>query len=334
MIFPKQIDTIDTHTEGEPTRIITSWTEEIPGSNTAEKLLYFQEHFDHIRTALITEPRGHRDMYGCLLTKPIAEDSDFGIIFMHNSGFMSMCGHATIGVSTAIAEMGLVKISNPITRLVLESPVGRIEVRVRMKNGRAESVSFVNVPAFVEFLEEDLEVPGRGTIKVDVAYGGNSFVFFKAEDLNIKVCPENTNEIIDVSLMVMAAANNQFSISPPSLNNNKKINIATMIAPAKNPKADYLNVHVFSNRQYDRSPGGTATCARMAALHSKGQFNVGDEIWVESLTGGLFSGKMLGTTKVGDKPAIIPEITGSAFITGHHQFIFHPDDRMAKGFLF
>lgn len=334
MFFPKQIDTVDTHTEGEPTRIITNWTEEIPGADTAEKMEYFKEHFDHIRTSLIMEPRGCKDMYGCLLTKPSDDKSDFGVIFMDNLGYMSMCGHATIGLSTALAEMGLVKVSKPFTRIVLEPPAGKVEAKVFMNNGRAESVSFVNAPAFVEFLDKDLEVPGKGTIKVDVVFGGNYFVFFKAEDLKIEVCPENIEQVIDVSLLVMKAANDQFSISHPTLSNNKTINIATIMAPPKNPKADYMNVHVFSRRQYDRSPGGTATCARMAALHAQGRFRVGDELWVESLTGGLFRGRILGETKVGKKAAVIPEITGSAFITGYHQFVFHSDDHLKQGFLF
>jgi proline racemase len=333
MYFPRRINTIDTHTEGEPTRIITSWIARIPGKNTSEKMNFFKKNFDHIRTSLIGEPRGHKDMYGCLLTQPSREGSDYGIIFMDNSGYMSMCGHGTIGVATALAEQGMVEVKEPVTKIILEPPAGRIEANVHMRNGRAQSVSFVNVPAFVINLDVTLDVPGIGEIKADLVFGGNYFVLYSAEDVDIDVNPENIEKIIDTSMKVMAAANQQLSILHPELAHNNHINIATILASPKNPKADYLNVHVFASRQYDRSPGGTATCARMAALHARGQLKVNEEVIVESLTGGLFKGRILKETKVGEKTAIIPEITGSAFITGFHQFVMHPDDSLKEGFL-
>jgi proline racemase/trans-L-3-hydroxyproline dehydratase len=334
MHFPRRIDTIDTHTEGEPTRIITNWIKDIPGKNTEEKMFYFKKNFDHVRKVLISEPRGHKDMYGCLLTQASQKDSDYGIIFMDNSGYQSMCGHGTIGVSTAIAELGMVKITEPITRIVLEPPAGKVEVSVRMRNGHAESVSFINVPAFIEKLDADLEVPGIGKIKVDIAFGGNYFVFYSAAELNIEVVPQNINQIIETSMRIIKAANEQFSVSHSTSMNNTHINIATILAKPRNPKANYLNVHTFSNRQFDRSPGGTATCARMAALHAKGQLKLDEEIWVESLTGGLFRGRILKEIKIGDKMAVVPEVTGSAFITGFHQFVIYPNDRLKNGFLF
>jgi len=333
MNFPERITTIDTHTNGEPTRIITNWTTKIPGKNTAEKMHYFKQNFDHIRTSLIAEPRGHKDMYGCLLTQPSQNGSDYGIIFMDNSGYMSMCGHGTIGVATAIAEQGMVEIKEPVTQIILEPPAGRIEANVHMNKGRAESVSFVNVPAFVEELDVDLNVPGIGSIKVDLVFGGNYFVFYSADDVGLEVIPENVEKVISTSMKVMAAANQQYSVLHPELEHNNHINIATILAKPRNPKANYLNVHVFASRQYDRSPGGTATCARMAVLYAKDQLKINEEIWVESLTGGLFRGRILGETKVGDKVAVIPEITGSAYITGFHQFVIHPDDPLKKGFL-
>lgn len=333
MDFPERITTIDTHTNGEPTRIITNWTPKIPGKNTTEKMHYFKQKFDHIRTSLIAEPRGHKDMYGCLLTQPSQNGSDYGIIFMDNSGYMSMCGHGTIGVATAIAEQGMVEVKEPVTKIILEPPAGRIEANVHMNNGRAKSVSFVNVPAFVEELDIDLNVPGIGSIKVDLVFGGNYFVFYSADDVGLEVIPENIEKIISTSMDVMAAANQQFPVLHPELEHNNHINIATISAKPRNPKANYLNVHVFASRQYDRSPGGTATCARMAALYARDQLRINEEIWVESLTGGLFEGRILRETKVANKIAVVPEITGSAFITGFHQFVMHHDDSLRHGFL-
>jgi proline racemase len=334
MFCPRRIDTIDTHTDGEPTRVITNWIKDIPGATTAEKMFFFKENYDHIRTTLMKEPRGHKDMYGCLLTKPSHEGSDYGIIFMDNMSYMSMCGHGTIGVATAIAEQGLVEIEEPLTRIVLEPPAGIVVANVRMRKGRAESVSFINVPAFVEELDASLEVPGIGKIKVDIAFGGNYFVFYSAKDLGIKVVPENIDLIIKTSMRIMEAANNRFTVSHATLLNDNHINIATILAEPRNKKANYLNIHVFSNGQYDRSSGGTATCARLAVLHAKGQLKVSEEIWVEGPTGGLFNGKILDETTVGNKNAIIPEITGTAYITGFHQFVINPDDILKNGFLF
>ena len=333
MLYPRRIETIDTHTDGEPTRVITNWIKDIPGASTFEKMLFFKDHYDHVRTAIIQEPRGHRDMYGCLLTNPSREGSDYGIIFMDNSGYMNMCGHGTIGVATVIAEQGLAEVTEPITKIVLEPPAGSIIANIKMKNGRAESVSFVGIPSFVEELDVDLDVPDIGKIKVDIVFGGNYFVFYSAKDLNVTLASENIDIIIKASMKILEAANKQYTVRHPTLTNNNHINIASTLSEPRNPKAQYLNVHVFSNRQYDRSPGGTATCARMAALHAKGQLKVGEDIYVESLTGGLFKGKILSTTMVGNKKAIIPEITGTAFITGFHQFIIHPDDLLGKGFL-
>lgn len=330
---PEHINTIDTHTEGQPTRIITSLKGEIKGENLVEKMNFFKDNFDHVRTALMAEPRGHKDMYGCLLTEPISKESDYGIIFMDNLGYMSMCGHGIIGVATALTEQNMVKTEEPITHFGLDTPAGFVKVNVTMKNGQAESVSFTNVPAFVEYLDVDLEVLDLGKLKVDVVFGGNYFVFYAADEVGLEIIPQNIEEIIDITMKIKEVANQKFPVQHPELKHNNSINIGSIIGKPKNPKANYLNVHVWGNRQFDRSPGGTGTCARMAALNAKGQLDVNEEIWVESLTGGLFKGRILGLTNLGNKNAIIPEITGSAHITGLHQFVINPNDTLRKGFL-
>lgn len=333
MEIQEYINTIDTHTEGQPTRIITSLKSKIQGKNLVDKMNFFKKNFDYIRTALMAEPRGHKDMYGCILTEPVSKESDYGIIFMDNLGYMSMCGHGVIGVATALTEQKLVGIEEPITRIGLDTPAGLVEVNVTMKNGHAESVRFMNVPAFIEYLDVDLEVQDLGKLKVDVVFGGNYFVFYSADEVGLEITPQNIEEIIDIAMKVMKSANQQLPVQHPELKHHNKINISTIIGKPKNPKANYLNVHVWGTRQFDRSPGGTATCARMAALHAKGQLDVNEEIWVESLTGGLFKGRILELTKVGTKNAIIPEVTGTAHITGLHQFVIEPDDSLKRGFL-
>ncbi len=335
MRFSHWISTVDTHTEGEPTRIITGGIGQIPGRNMVEKVNYFKRNLDHVRTALMAEPRGHKDMYGCLLTEPCQNEADYGIIFMDNDkeGYQSMCGHGIIGISTALAELGMVRTQEPLTRIVLEPPGGLVEANVTVKNGRAESVSFRNVPAFVDYLDGDLDVPGLGKLKVDVAYGGNYFIFFSAEKINLEVHPKNIERVIDAGMRVMKAANQQLPVQHPELDRNNSINIATVLTKPKNPRATYKNVHIFSTRQFDHSPGGTGTSARMAVLHAKGQLGLNEEVWAESITGGLFKGRLLEETKAGDKKAVVPEITGCAYITGFHQFVIDQNDRLKDGFL-
>ena len=333
MKIPEYIKTIDTHTEGQPTRIITNLASQILGKDLVEKMSFCKENLDYLRTALMAEPRGHKDMYGCLLTEPVSKESDYGIIFMDNLGYMSMCGHGVIGVATALTEQGMVKTEEPITHFGLDTPAGLVKVNVTMKNGRAESVRFMNVPSFVEYLDVDLEVQGLGKLKVDIVFGGNYFVFYTADEAGLEITPQNIEEIIDITMKVMKSANQKFPVQHPELKHMNNVNIGTITGKPQNSKSDYLNVHVWGNRQFDRSPGGTGTCARMAALHAKGKLDVNEEIWVESLTGGLFKGKILGLTKAGDKNAIIPEITGSAHITGLHQFVIKPDDSLKRGFL-
>ena len=333
MRFSRLINTVDTHTEGEPTRIITGGIKSIPGKTMVQKMEYFRSNLDHIRTALMAEPRGHKDMFGCFLTEPVSEKADYGLIFMDNEQYLSGCGHATIGISTALAELGMVEVKEPITKMVLEPPSGLIEVEAKMLNGRAESVTFRNVPAFVEYMDKEIEVPGIGTLKVDVAFGGNYFVFFKAQDVNLEVLPKNIEKVIDICLDVKSAANQQLKVQHPKLPHNNHINIATILTQPKNQEADYLCVHVFSTRQFDHSPGGTGTSAWMAVLHSKGQLELEREVHAESITGGIFTGRLISETSFEGKKAVIPEITGSAYITGFHQFVIDENDRIKNGFL-
>lgn len=327
------INTVDTHTDGQSTRMITGGIPPIPGRNMVEKLQFFMSNLDPIRKSLMNEPRGHKGMFGCLLTQPTAKEADYGVIFMDSGGYMSMCGMATIGVATALAELGMVKTQEPFTRIVLESPSGLVEATVAWRNGKAESVSFKNVPAYAEYLDVDLDVPGLGRLKVDVAYGGNYFVFFSADEAHLEVSPENIEKVVDAGIRVREAANQKLSVQHPELKHIHSIYVATILGKPSHPKATYKNVHMFSGRQYGRSSGGTGTSARMAALYGKGQLRLGEEIWVESITGGLFGGRLLEETKIGGKKAVIPEITGTAYITGFHQFVIDPSDYLKDGFL-
>ena len=332
MQFSHWIAAVDTHTEGEPTRIITSGIPPLRGATMLLRLDDFRERLDHIRTALIAEPRGHQDMYGCLLTQPTTPEAAHGVFYMHNEGYMTMCGHATIGVSTALVELGMVPVEEPITRFVLDTPAGLVESSVRVKDGRAESVSFQNVLAYAESLDVPLFVPDIGTVTVDIAYGGNWFAFFNAEEVGLELTLGNIGKVVDTGMRIMRAANEQLSVQHPEVPMSNRINIVTAVAPPNDRGRTYRNVHVFGHGQFDRSPGGTGTCARMAVLHAKGRLAVDADVWVESVTEGVFRGRILEATTLQGRQAVLPEITGSAHITGFHQFVIDPDDRLKAGF--
>ena len=215
-----------------------------------------------------------------------------------------------------------------------------MEANVKMKDGKGESVSYKGVPAYADYTDADLVIPGLGTLKVDVAYGGNYFVFFSAEEADLEVNSQNIQKIVETGQRIKQAANEQLPVQHPQLKRNNFINVATILTKPNNSKASYMNVHVLGSLLTHsfggtgaRSPGGTGTGALMAVLHAKGKLGLKQEIWVESITEGLFKGQLLAETNVVDKKGVIPEITGSAYITGFHQFIIDQEDRLKDGFL-
>ncbi len=326
------LNAVDTHTEGEPTRIITGGVGPLAGESISEKRDFFRTHLDHLRTALLHEPRGHRDMFGCVLSEPAGTDAGFGMFFMDGGGYLDMCGHATVGVSTALVQMGMVTGEGPRRRIRFETPAGPVESVVAVREGRAVSVTFRGVPSFVEHLDVSLPVPGLGELRVDVAYGGNWFVYVDADALGIEVSLRNIREVVELGLRVREAANRNLSVRHPEIPGSDHIGIATVLSRPEDPAATYRNVHVFGPGQFDRSPGGTGNCARLAVLHRKGELGPERGVRIESVTGGMFLARMVGEARLGNRKAIIPEITGSAHITGFHQFPLDSRDRLAHGF--
>lgn len=333
MRFTRWISTVDTHTEGQATRIVTGGVPPLPGATMADKLTYFKQHFDSLRTSLIAEPRGHRDMYGCILTAPACAGADFGAFFMHNSGYMNMCGHATIGLCTALFELGLAHQTDDNAKVVLDTPAGTVTAHAVIRNGRVGAIAFRNSPSFALQLDQTIDVPGIGNVSVDLAYGGNFFVFFSATDAGIEISRTNVNAIVAVAMQIRASANARFRVSHP-LYGPGEINVATILGPGETPDVTLRNVHVFGPGQFDRSPGGTGTSALLAMLHAKGRIGLDDTVAIESLTGGRFRGRILAETRIRDQVAVETEVEGSAYVTGCHQFWIDPDDRLGPGFLF
>jgi proline racemase len=333
MIFSKMVQTIETHTFGEPTRIINGGLLKLKGNTVAEQRDYMREHYDWLRTSIIQEPRGHRDMFGAVLLPPNSEDVDFGVIYMDNTNYLNMCGHATIGVSTAIVEMGLVEVIEPVTKLVLETPAGLVYPRVKTENNRVVSVTFENVPGFLEHQDVEIEVEGIGKITIDVSFGGNYFAWVDADEIGEKIHRSNGARLKELAAKIKENVNKKVKVQHPTKPYIDKIDIVTFFSNPTIPEATYKNVHIFSDRQADRSPGGTGTTAMVSRMVGRGDITLNEEIVCEGFVGGTFLGKAIEKVKLGDMEAYRTEITGSAFISGFQNILIDPNDPFKDGFI-
>src|SRR5690625_1755550 len=278
MIFSRMVQTIDTHTFGEPTRIINGGLLKLKGETVAEQRDYMWKHHDWIRTSIIQEPRGHRDMFGAVLLPPKRDDVDFGVIYMDNTNYLNMCGHATIGVSTAIVELGLVEVTEPVTKLVLETPAGLVYPRVNIKNNRVESVTFENVPAYLEKTDVEIEVEGIGKVKADISFGGNYFAWVDADEIGEKIHVSNGARLKELAAEIKEKVNEKVKVQHPLLPYINKVDIITFFSKPTIPEATYKNVHIFSDRQADRSPGGTGTTAMVSRMLGRDYISLNEEI--------------------------------------------------------
>jgi proline racemase len=322
---------VDSHTEGMPTRVITSGLGVVPGASMQERRLYFESHLDDLRLMLMREPRGHSAMSGAFLQPPTLPDADWGVLFVEVSGLLPMCGHGTIGVATVLVECGMVPVSEPETVIRLETPAGLVEATVTVTDGHAERVRLRNVPAFVASLDAEIEVPSLGTVRYDMAFGGNFYALVAAESLGLDPIPENAQQLIDSGLHIIHAID---AAGPPVHPLDPAIHGCKHVVfhkPGTNG-ADARNATSIHPGWLDRSPCGTGTSARMAALHSRGELALGVEFVNESVIGSRFVGRLLEETRVGDLPAVIPEISGRAWVTAMGQYLLDPSDPFPAGF--
>ncbi|MBE3095420.1 MAG: proline racemase family protein [Actinobacteria bacterium] len=332
MKFSKSIFTIDSHTMGEPTRVVTAGIPFIPGNSMMEKKIYLKEKLDYIRKLLMLEPRGHNGMFGSVLTQPVNPSADLGVIFMDTEGYLNMCGHGSIGTVTVVLEMGLISMKEPITEVVLDTPAGLVKAQAKISQGRVEEVTFQGVPSFVFKVDHKVLLPEVGEINVDIAFGGNFFGIVSAKDLGIKVERKNISRLIYLSIRLREELNKSIKVTHPE---NRYINSIDLIEIYDSPtdsEADLKNCVIFGKGQIDRSPCGAGTCAKLAVLYNKGKIRINEEFVYESILGTKFKGRIDTETKVGDFPAIIPKITGSAYITGLQQFVVDENDPLKYGF--
>ena len=333
MKVARVFSSIDTHTGGQPTRTITGGIPYIPGDTIIAKMKYLKEKMDWIRTSLMFEPRGHSIMSGVILTEPTRPEADMGAIFIETTGYLPMCGHDTIGACTAMVETGMVAVTEPETRIVLDTPAGLTRVRVAVENGRAKSVTFRNIPSFVMARDAAVEVPGIGPVAVDVAYGGNVYTILPAEVAGITIGPGAAGRIIEWGRIIRKAVNEQVDIRHPQFDFINECTHVEFYGPPTTPGAHVKNAAFFAETGIDRSPCGTGTSAKLAVLHAKGELAVGEEFVHESLIGSIFKARIVELTSVGPHSAVVPEVTGSAHIMGLNQLFIDPDDPHKDGFL-
>jgi len=328
-----KITTIDMHTAGEPFRVITGGYPELPGDTILERRRYAREHLDHLRTALMWEPRGHADMYGCLVTPPVTPEADIGVLFMHNEGYSTMCGHGIIAVTKIVLESGMLPMQAPETRVGIDSPAGLITAYARVKAGQVESVRFHNVPSFVVALDETVEVPGLGAVRYDLAFGGAFYAYVQAADAGVTCTPDDFRALIARGVAIKQAVIASRPIVHPFEEDLSLLYGTIFIEPAHDEAHHSRNVCIFADGEVDRCPTGTGVSGRLAIHHARGEVGLDESIVVESILGTTFSGRIVETSTFGPYAAVIPEVEGTAHITGRHEFFIDPGDPLKDGFI-
>ena len=329
----QKITTIDAHTEGEPLRVFIGGYPALEGRTILERRQFAKEKLDHLRTALMWEPRGHADMYGCVITPAITPDADFGVLFLHNEGYSSMCGHGIIAVTKVVLETGLLPISGPETTVRIDTPSGLVTAHGRVNNGKVTSVYFHNVPSFVLALDETVDVPELGRVRYDLAFGGAFYAYVNAADFDLKCTPDEHSRLIETGMQIKRAVMKARSIPHPFEEDLSFLYGTIFIAPPLGEGADSRNVCIFAEGEVDRSPTGTGVSARMALHHARGEIGIREPMVIESIIGSRFTGRVHELTGFGQYEAVIPEVEGRAYITGRHEFLIDPDDPLAHGFI-
>lgn len=332
MKFSKLIFAVDSHTIGEPTRVIIAGIPNIPGNSMMEKKIYLAKELDYVRKFLMLEPRGHRDMFGSILVPPSNPLADLGVVFMDTRGYLNMCGHGVIGTVTVALEMGFISMKKKITEVILDTPTGLVKAQAKISHDRVEEVTFQGVPSFVFKTDHKILLPEIGEINIDVAFGGNFFGIVSAKDLGIKVERKNISKLISLGMILREELNKNIKVVHPENKYIDSIDLIEIYDLPTDPEANLKNCVIFGEGQVDRSPCGTGACAKLAVLYSKGKIKINEEFVYESILGTKFKGFINNETKIGNFPAIIPKITGSAYITGLQQFVIDENDPLKHGF--
>ena len=327
-----EIRTCEMHTGGEPVRIVTGGFPPVHGATILDKRQYVREHHDQLRKLLMLEPRGHDDMYGVIPVEPDDPDSDLAVLFCHNEGYSTMCGHATIAVARWAVDEGLVECTEPETRLRIQCPCGPVSARVRVDDGRATVTHFESVGAFAARMDHPLDVEGVGRISVDVGYGGAYYAFAPASAFGLDVRRSPTRALVDAAWSVTCAGKAQLDLDHPGHDDLAFLYGTILTDGGDGADRPSANVCVFAHRQVDRSPTGSGVTARMALLRARDRVATGEIRRFASVTGSVFTGRITGDTQVGEYPAVTVEVGGMAHYTGSCTFVQEPGDVLGEGF--
>jgi proline racemase len=326
------IHTVESHTEGMPTRVVTGGVGVIPGDTMAQRREYVIAKLDHLRTLLMYEPRGHSAMSGAILQPPTRPDADMGVVYIEVSGCLPMCGHGTMGVATVLVETGMVEVVEPVTTVRLDTPAGLVVAEVAVRDGVAESVTLTNVPSFVVALDQAVDVAGFGRVRYDIAFGGNFYAIVSLDELDLPFDRAAKQRILDAGLAIMHAVNETARPVHPDDAAIAGCHHVYLVAPGSDARHSRHAMAIYPG-WFDRSPCGTGTSARMAQLHARGELPLDTDFVNESFLGTRFVGRLVGETSVAGVPAVVPTITGRAWLTGTAQYFLGPDDPFPAGFL-
>ena len=305
---------------------------DIEGATMLERRRIAEDHFDDLRRAMMWEPRGHADMYGGFVGSPVEPSSDISVLFIHNEGFSTMCGHGIIALTKVLLDTGVLPAQAPQTVIRIDTPAGQIEATAQY-DGTVGSVSFRNVPSFVAAMDQIADVPGLGQIRYDLAFGGAFYAYVSAEDVGLSIVPADTSRLIDAGRAVKQAVIESGPIEHPMEPGLGFLYGVIFVGPAQDPAHHSRNVCIFADGEVDRSPTGTGVSGRLAIHHARGEVAIGEAITVESILGSTFTGRVMETTDVGGLMAVIPEVTGTAHISGRIEMWMDPNDALGAGFL-
>jgi trans-L-3-hydroxyproline dehydratase len=329
----ERITTVEMHTGGEPVRIITGGYPPLDGATLLAKRRYARDRLDHLRRMLMAEPRGHADMYGALLVPPDLPDADLAVLFLHNEGYSTMCGHAVIALGRYAVDHGLVEVREPETIVRIQCPCGLVTARVAVRGGRSGRVRFVSVPAFAYRRDAMVATDAFGPVTLDVGYGGAFYGILPAADLGLDLEHGPLRPIVDAALQLKAAATSQLALAHPTDPDLAFLyGIIFTDGASKSKQHSTLNICIFADGQVDRSPTGSGVAARLALMHRRRQVELGQSVAFRSVTGAEFAGRVLETTTAGPHPAVVVEVAGEAFYTGEAVFTREADDRLGGGF--
>jgi proline racemase len=326
----RRVLVVDSHAAGEPLRVVTGGLDPIPGATILEKRRFARERLDGLRRSLMFEPRGHADMYGAIPIEPVTSDGDAGVLFMHNEGWSTMCGHGVIALLTVLLEVGLLKASEVVR---LDTPAGRVTARPHREGARVRSVAFENVPSFVVSLDDHVTVPGVGEVRYDLAFGGAFYAFVDAASVGLELTPDRFRDLIAMGSAIKRAVTATREVRHPREPDLSFLYGTIFTGPAQSSGADSRNVCIFAEGEVDRSPTGTGVSARVAIERARGRLAQGGTFTVESIIGTRFVGRIARELEWEGYDAVVPEIEGSAWITGRSELLVAPDDPLAEGFI-